>query len=429
MADRLHGDARRPLRKRRHRPAARIGFGGIDDGFAVLLKRQDAERCDQRAAVEIKIEAGDERDDVIEVDECRHSRQRVVVAGIDQNAFAVDPLGLQQRRQKRDVVLAIAIAVREHGLRRVGHHRPAAKLYRDIANMLDEPEVKRAHLLAAVRHAFGDVVGQRLDFRRHGRHGRSCRRVSPPQRGVVGKCGDREMRQTLKRRNGDGLGRGRMWRAEMPAIDRLLALLRLREVDVVIFDEKVERLRRRQRFANLVEGHLARISFVVPELTRENRVLRRYARRVDRDVLSGKLRKNDRLEVNIGEHRHLRRAGRELIVDRADIHRNLLPVRLLRVGLEYLEILGREVVRHRRLSKRHRRGGVVRPDLRVHRLDAATVGRQTDIDCQKPARPGRGLLPGRCGAVNGPKDVCQTNKNARKLAQTRPHKNARPQRR
>ena len=94
----------------------------------------------------------------------RQFRQPVGAADVDENLLAGDPLGPEQGAHERDLVLAIAELVLEHGRRRVRGNAAGSEQHEHVSNVLLDPAIDRLGLSAFVFDAFGDVVGECLDF-------------------------------------------------------------------------------------------------------------------------------------------------------------------------------------------------------------------------------------------------------------------------
>ena len=116
------------------------------------------------------------------------------------------------------MVLAVAVAVGEHGIRRMRLDRAVAQEHGDVADMLGHPVVEPFRLLATVIGAGGDLVRQGLDPWGHRALRFGKRRVGAPDRLPTAGAGDHQPGQAVDRRNGgDVLRLGRQG-AELPVV-------------------------------------------------------------------------------------------------------------------------------------------------------------------------------------------------------------------
>ena len=127
--------------------------------------------AERHRRIDVAVERGNVDDDVIERAERRGLREPIGGIGAEQNLFAFDPLGRQQRGDERRVVLAVAEAARKDRARIIGNVASVAEIDSDIADVSRHPVEDRFRLRPHVGLVPGDLLGELLDRGRHRRLG------------------------------------------------------------------------------------------------------------------------------------------------------------------------------------------------------------------------------------------------------------------
>jgi hypothetical protein len=129
----------------KRRPCAHCAlFRDAYHRFAGVTRRQPGEAAERHRWIEVAIERRDVDDDVIECAERRGLLEPIDGIGAEQNLFALDPFGRQQRGEERRVVLAVAETARKNRAGVVGDVASAA----EIDRMFRDTQLKMASACA-----------------------------------------------------------------------------------------------------------------------------------------------------------------------------------------------------------------------------------------------------------------------------------------
>ncbi len=237
------------------------------------------------------------------------------------------------------MVLAVAVAVGKDHIGIVRHQPAVPERDADIAHATGHPVVDPLRLLSALGDAGGDLLGERLDLGRDLYLLRGEREVGMRELVVAGEARNEISRQAIIRRERRGILHEGIRSRIAPAVERLVAHRLLLELEPMRLRPQRHRLRRAHGDLHLLVGESALKVAIGDELAREGRMLLAPARGPDDGVAAGEIRKDDHLLPVVVEHSQLRRAGLQLRKNGGDVDRQLLAVRLERIGLDDLEIL------------------------------------------------------------------------------------------
>ena len=237
------------------------------------------------------------------------------------------------------MVLAVAVAVGEHRVRGVRLDRAPAEIERHVADMSADPFVERTRLRPSIRDPRRHRVGRGLDLGRHFRLRGGQRIVCGGKRLIVGKRRHEEAGLVVPAGYHGLLPRRGTGRGVVPDIADVVFVLGALEPKLEGFRVERERAGRGHGDRDILPRRRP-FEFVRPgEVAGKQRMVDLGAYRHHLGIADRQIRKHHDLLLYIGEHRHVRYAGRKLLADRVGMHRLACPIGLERVRLDDVDVL------------------------------------------------------------------------------------------